>query len=132
MNKTIIIGNLTRDPEWRDINPELGCCTFTVAVNRRVKKGDHPEADYFRVTAWRKLGELCASYLEKGRKVMVEGTISAHAYKDNKGEARGTLELTAENVEFLSSRGQAASEPPAADDGGDGFTEVDDDELPFN
>lgn len=131
MNKFIIIGNLTRDPEWRDVTDELGCATFTVAVNRRVKRGEHPQADYVRVTAWRQLGELCASYLLKGRKVMVEGTVRAHAYTDQKGEARAALEMTAENVEFLSPKGQAEAAPPEAPPSEDDFTEVEDDELPF-
>lgn len=130
MNKTIIIGNLTRDPEYRNVgNDALPCCTFTVAVNKRVKGSDHPQADFFRVTAWRQLADLCAGYLAKGRKVCVEGRISAQAFVDNKGNLRSSLELTADSVEFLTPRGE---QPESTEmEGSDGFTEVDDDEIPF-
>ena len=131
MNKTIIIGNLTRDPEKRVLENDLTCSVFTVAVNRRARQGQPQQADYFRVTAWRGLGDLCQQYLAKGRKVAVEGTIRAHAYLGNDGTARASLELTAENVEFVSPRSQQG--------GGDGYdappeewTQTDDDELPFN
>lgn len=132
MNKTIIIGNLTRDPEYNEVgNDRIPRCTFTVAVNRRTKNADHPQADYFRVTAWRQLGELCASYLAKGRKVCIEGRISARAYIGNDGSPRANLELTADSVEFLTPRGEqsAANEPPQGE--ASGFTPIDDDdELP--
>lgn len=132
MNKAIIIGNLTRDPEYRNVgNEALPCCTFTVAVNKRVKNSDHPQADYFRVTAWRQLADLCASYLAKGRKVCVEGRIGAQAFVDNKGEMRCSLELTAESVEFLTPRGEQPESTEAAGADANGFTEVDDDEVPF-
>ena len=128
MNKLTIIGNLTRAPELRMTESGLNVCTFTVAVNRRVKKDAHPEADYIRVTAWRELGNTCAIYLDKGRKVCVVGTVRAAAYIDNQGTARATLELTAEDVEFLTPRAQAAS-PAGAD--AEGFTQVEDNDMPF-
>lgn len=133
MNKFGIIGNLTRNPETRDVNGKT-CCTFTVAVNRRVRAGSHPQADYVRVTAWEQLGERCDKYLAKGKKVYVEGTVCAHAYIDNTGEPRAALELSARDVEFLSPKGQTEqtgqTEGPQEAAPGD-FTEVDDDELPF-
>lgn len=122
MNKTIIIGNLTRDPELRKTQDGTHVCNFTVAVNRRTRAGGQPEADYFRVTAWRTLGENCAKYLAKGRKVCVTGPVSARAYTGNDGIVRATMELTADEVEFLSAR----RDQDAADD----FTPVDDDDLP--
>lgn len=128
MNKLTIIGNLTRAPELRVTDGGINVCTFTVAVNRRVKKDAHPEADYVRVTAWRELGNTCAKYLDKGRKVCVIGTVKAAAYIDNQGTARATLEMTAEDVEFLTPRAQAGS--PTATDAG--FTQVEDDDLPFD
>ena len=132
MNKTIIIGNLTRDPEYRNVGKDaLPCCTFTVAVNKRVKNSDHPQADYFRVTAWRQLADLCASYLAKGRKVCIEGRVGAQAYVDNKGEMRCSLELQAESVEFLTPKGEQPGSTDVPEDAAGGFTEVDDDELPF-
>ena len=152
MDKTMIIGNLTRDPELRTTNTGLNVCTFTVAVNQRPTKaqrdsGQQPPAKFYRVTAWRELGENCSKYLAKGRKVYCEGTISASAYIGQQdGQAHAGLELTADTVEFLSSRGDAgynsqstgnvsqahvaapASAPPEAPAG---FTQVEDDDLPF-
>lgn len=103
MNQCTIIGNLTHEPEMKKTQNDVPVCTFTVAVNRR-KRGENEqgEADFFRVTAWRKLGENCAQYLHKGKKVSVSGTISARAYTGKDGQAHASLELTAQDVEFLS------------------------------
>ena len=105
MNKLHIIGNLTRDPELRTTQSGVSVCTFTVAVNRRkTSSNDQPEADFFRVTAWRALGENCSKYLSKGRKVAVVGAVSVSTYQANDGTTRASLEVTADDVEFLSSR----------------------------
>lgn len=98
MNKTTIIGNLTRDPESRTTD-NSNVCSFLVAVNRHGKGGG---ADYFRVSAWGGLGESCQQYLAKGRKVCVVGRISASAYTGQDGSPRASLDLLAEDVEFLS------------------------------
>ena len=71
MNKLTIIGNLTRDPELRTTSAGVNVCDFTVAVNRRKTGDKQPETDFFRVSAWRQMGENCAKFLEKGRKVCV-------------------------------------------------------------
>lgn len=115
MNKLTIIGNLTRDPELRTVNGQNGpisVCDFTVAVNRRNGNGQN-DADFFRVTAWRGLGDNCKKYLAKGRKVCVVGPVSCRTYTGNDGVTRSSLEVTAEDVEFLSSRqdGQQAQSP---------------------
>lgn len=101
MNKLIIIGNLTRDPEYGTTPGGKAVCNFNVAVNKRTRS-DHPEADYFRVTAWEQLGDNCARYLAKGKKVCVVGQVSTRVYTGNDGEARASLEVTAQEVEFLS------------------------------
>ena len=103
MNKCIIIGNLTKDPELRTTGEGIRVCTFKVAVNKRTGK-DHPEADYFRVVVWRELGENCAQYLNKGKKVMVAGPVRVNAYEGNDGNHYAELEITASEVEFLSPR----------------------------
>lgn len=138
MNKLIIIGNLTRDPEERVTADGRVVINFTVAVNRYVKQGDHPQADFFRVSAWDMLGERCGKYLSKGKKVCVEGTVRAHAYTDERGQARASLEVSAREVHFLTPRGQQAdgetippNDNPPPEYGNDGFTEVDSDDLPF-
>ena len=103
MNKLTIIGNLTADPELRTIPSGVSVCTFTVAVNRRSGKDDR-QTDFFRVAAWRQLGETCSKYLSKGRKVCVIGEVSARAYEGKDGTLRASLEVTADEVEFLSPR----------------------------
>ena len=141
MNKVFIVGNLTRDPELRSTRDGISVCSFTVAVNHRVRNAEagQPEADFFRVTAWRQLGENCAKYLAKGRKVSVTGSVSASAYTAQDGTARASLEVTADDVEFLTPRGEVGDAPapaprmqaaPAAPQS-NGFEQVDDDELPF-
>lgn len=142
MNKLTIIGNLTRDPELRTVRDGISVCSFTVAVNRRNRSNNatnQPEADFFRVTVWRQLGELCAKYLSKGRKVCVVGSVSVSTYQGNDGTTRASLEVTADDVEFLSSRnddgamsyGAAPSVPVAPTAQNNGFTAVETDELPF-
>ena len=101
MNKLTIIGNLTRDPELRTTQDGISVCGFSVAVNRKKKD----EVDYFRVTAWRQLGENCAKYLAKGRKVCVVGPVTVKTYESN-GETKASMEVTADDVEFLSARGE--------------------------
>ena len=143
MNKLTIIGNLTRDPELRTTSTGLNVCSFTVAVNRRRSaNSNQPEADFFRVSAWRALGENCAKFLQKGRKVAVVGAVSLHMYTGSDGQTRASLEVNADDVEFLSSRSDAeaaaggytapAAEAPAAEpQAAPGFTAVETDELPF-
>ena len=103
MNKLMIIGNLTRDPERRTLQDGTPVCVFTVAVNRRrARNGEKEQVDFFRVAAWRELGENCAKYLTKGRKVCVTGPVSANAYTGQDGQARASLEVNAQEVEFIS------------------------------
>lgn len=143
MNKLTIIGNLTRDPETRTVSSGNTVCSFTVAVNRRrsSQNSNQPEADFFRVSAWDKLGEICQRFLAKGRKVAVVGPVSVSSYEAKDGSGtRFTLEVRAEDVEFLSSRqdeqamASSTAAPAAAGNASQkdaGFTEVDDEDLPF-
>lgn len=142
MNKIVIIGNLTRDPELHTTQSGVSVCSFTVAVNRRQRNTEsQPEADFFRVNVWRELGESCHKYLAKGRKVAVVGPVSVNTYQGNDGQTRAQMEITANEVEFLSPRGEANSAPaqapatynapPAPQASNGGFVQVDDDELPF-
>lgn len=134
MNKLTIIGNLTRDPELKTVGENTSVCTFTVAVNRRTQtKSDQPEADFFRVTAWRQLGENCQKYLAKGRKACVIGPVSVHTYEGKDGQMRALLEVTAQDVEFLSPVGTRSDAPQenAQENTQADFTPVDDSDLPF-
>ena len=87
MQQLMIIGNLTKDPELRTTATGLSVCSFTVAVNRRQtqqQRQNHqqPEADYFRVSAWRERGEVCAKYLSKGKKVWHKGSLHKMIFSD--------------------------------------------------
>lgn len=144
MNKIFIVGNLTRDPELRSTRDGISVCSFTVAVNRRVRNAQagQPDADFFRVTAWRELGTNCNLYLAKGRKVAVVGTVSVSTYTGNDGKTRASLDITAQDVEFLTPKGDNAEEQynnaersaiqhDSMNQTGGGFVQVDDEELPF-
>ena len=133
MNSLHIIGRLTKDPELRTTATGLSVCSFTVAVNRKKSKDGQQEADYFNVTAWRERGETCAKYLSKGKKVSVVGPVSVRTWESN-GKHGASLEVTADEVEFLSPRseGQPAQPEPQVDQQ-TGFQQVqmDESELPF-
>ena len=101
MNKLIIIGNLTKDPELRSTQSGVQVCSFTVAVNRKATKDGTPEADFFRVTAWRQLAEICGKYLVKGNKVCVIGPVSCEQYAGKDGKAYANMIVTADEVQFL-------------------------------
>ena len=143
MNKVILIGNRTRDPETRTTSQGTTLCSFGLAVNRRRKSEGQPDVDFFNVTAWRQLGDLCARYLSKGRKVCVVGQIQIRTYDAQDGTKRTAVDIVADDIEFLSSAQQggdyaphaAAPAAPAAPSGfspaESGFTQVDEDELPF-
>ena len=130
MNRAFIIGNLTADPELRTTTTGKNVCSFTVAVNRRNRE----EADFFRVTAWDALGENCKKFLSKGRKVAVTGSVSVRAYSAKNGDPAASLELNAQEVEFLTPRSETpdnAVKNDAKKDEQSGFTITETDDLPF-
>ena len=150
MNKVYLIGNLTRDPEMRSTSAGIPVCNFSIAVNRRFKNAQtgQQETDFFNIVAWRQLAELCSRYLAKGRKVAVAGSIQMRSYEAQDGTKRTAVDIVADDVEFLSSPNagsapsgdyHAAAAPapaprtqaPAYAPADSGFTQVDDDELPF-
>ena len=151
MNKVVLIGNLVRDPEVRATQSGISVCNFTVAVNRRFKKENgEQETDFLNVIAWRQLAELCGTYLAKGRKVAVTGSIQTRQYEAKDGSKRTAWDIVADEVEFLTPQNQQSSTPSApgayttaaSKDSGatyapqphndfGGFTQVDDEELPF-
>ena len=134
MNKIILIGNLTKDPELRTTQAGDAVCTFTIAVNRRKNaQAGQPEADFFRVNVWRQQGENCARYLSKGKKVYVSGPVQCRTYTGQDGQTRASIEVTANEVEFLSPAGNAQQNAPQAPktDAQSGFVQVENDEIPF-
>ena len=131
MQKIILIGNLTRDPETRATQSGVTVCTFTIAVNRRFAQNGEKQTDFFRINAWRQLGETCARYLSKGRKVAVVGELQPRTYEGNDGTTRMSLDVVADEVEFLTPKGaQEDARPDAARDFA-GFDEIKADDIPF-
>lgn len=130
MNKLHIIGNLVRDPESRVVSGDIHVTQFTVAVNDRRNK---EKTDFFRVTAWRGLGDNCQKWLVKGRKVAVTGSVSLNTYTKADGTNGASMEVTAEDVEFLSPVGERAEEAPKEEkkEQKGSWIEVTDEELPF-
>lgn len=136
MNKILLIGNLTRDPELRATAGGVTVCTFIVAVGRRHGGPDGERAtDFFRVNAWRQLGEACGQHLKKGRKVAVTGALYPRSYVDRSGDTRFSLDVLADEVEFLTPKGRQEGAPQdgaaAGTPDADGFTELTADDIPF-
>lgn len=126
-----IIGNCVKDPELRSTPSGKNVCSFTVAVNRRKKTEGQPDADFFRVSAWDQLGEVCQKYITKGKKVCVIGSVGIHTYTNQKGETVANLEVLAREVEFLSPRQEEAPAQPVQRDEQTQMEMVQTDDLPF-
>ena len=142
MNKVILIGNLTKDPEAFTTQSGVPRSTFTIAVQRRFANAQGVrEADFIPVVAWRQNADFCNRYLSKGRKVAVEGSMQVRTYDAQDGSKRYVTEVIADSVEALGSRDDGAARPhdngptpppaPPAGPASNDFTQVDDEELPF-
>lgn len=138
MNKVILIGNLTKDPELTTTNNGISLCKFTIAVPRRFAGIDgEREADFLPVIVWRGQADNCYKYLKKGSKAAVCGSIQTRSYDGSDGTRRYITEIVADEVEFLSSRqadgegDEPAKEKPAKKDVVNKFEPIDDDNLPF-
>ena len=147
MNKVILMGRLTRDPDVRysQAAEPMAIGKFSIAVDRRARRnagGDEPTADFFNVTAFGKLGEFVEKYLKQGTKVVVSGRIQNDNYTNKNGEKVYSVQIIAEEIEFAESKGsQNASEgggsssgnsaPSGADDGFMNVPDEIDEDLPF-
>ena len=141
MNKVILIGRFTRDPEIRYTQSGTCSATFSIAVDRKYKQEGQPDADFPRVIAWGKTAEFIEKYFRQGMKIVIEGRIQTGKYTNKEGQTVYTTDVVAESVEFaeskssgLSSGGKQSSSKPKVDDDGwmdipDGFES--DDGLPF-
>lgn len=113
MNKVILIGRLTRDPELRQTPTGVSNCQFSIAVNRNFKNRDGvTEADFFNVIVWNKPAENIARYCSKGTQVCVEGRLQTRNYDGQDGTKRYVTEVIASNVEFLSPKGAISNSLP--------------------
>ena len=149
MNKVILVGRLTRDPEVRyssNVENAMAIARYTLAVDRRGKKenSDQPTADFISIVAFGRDGEFAEKYLRKGTRILVEGRIQTGSYTNKEGQKVYTTDVVVERHEFVESKNSGSSQPTIADmapstapagDAGDGFMNIPDgidEELPFN
>ena len=135
MNKVYLIGNLTRDPEISTTTGGISVCRMSIAVGRRFTNAEGGrETDFFNVTAWRGTADNCAKFLKKGNKIAVSGSIQTRNYERPDGTKGFSVDIVADEVEFLSSKNDGSAEGgmsvgstgPVSD-----LQPVDDDNLPF-
>ena len=110
MNKVVLIGRLTRDPELRYTGSNTAVATFSLAVNRNFtnQQGER-EADFINIVVWRKQAENVKNYLSQGSQVAIEGRIQTRSYDDQNGQKRYVTEVVADNVEFLGSKNSSSN-----------------------
>lgn len=109
MNKVVLIGRLTKDPDLRYTQSGMAVCQFTLAVNKNLSKDkkeeleaqNKPTADFPRIIIWGKMGENASRYLKKGSQCAVEGAIQTGSYEDNNGNRVYTTDIVAQHIEFL-------------------------------
>ena len=143
LNKALLIGNLTRDPELRYIPSGSAVASFTLAMNRvfKMQTGEKKEeVSFVRVVVWGRMAEICAEYLKKGRAVFVEGRLQSRSWDGADGQKRNTLEVIAVNVQFLGSaqgtgsgtagKGRDISETGGTGGGKEEMPEIQLDEVP--
>ncbi len=132
MNKVILVGNLTRDPELATTNSGISYCRFSLAVPKRFTTGGDREAEFINIVVWRGQAENCAKYLKKGSKAAIVGNIQTRSYDAQDGSKRYVTEVVAEEVEFIGSRngGDSVDSHKANEEVSD-LQPIDDDTLPF-
>ncbi len=137
MNKAILIGRLTRDPEVRYTDGGTSIARFTLAVDRRFKRDGEQQADFIGCVAFGKQAEFVERYFKQGMKMVLAGRIQTGSYTNKDGQKVYTTDIVAEDIEFADSKssggGQHGMEPSLAD-ANDGFMDIGgiDEELPFN
>ncbi|HAO22962.1 MAG: hypothetical protein BWK80_38700 [Desulfobacteraceae bacterium IS3] len=132
--KAVLIGHLGRDPEVRYTPDGLAVANFSLAASEKVKiKGEFQEkTEWFKITAFGKLGEICGQYLSKGRQVYVEGRLQSSEYTDKEGNKRFSLEVVANTIQMLDSKGQAQDASSASRQPARPATRPDDDDAAPN
>ena len=134
MNKVILIGNLTRDPELTETPTGVSVCKFAIAVSRDYASSDGTrETDFFNITVWRGRAENCGKFLKKGNKVAVIGSLQTRSYEDKDGIKRNVIDVVANEVEFLTPKNAQGDgeELPVSKREHPQLEEIDDNSLPF-
>ena len=132
MNKVILVGNLTKNPELMTTNSGINFCRFTLAVQRKFanEEGER-EADFINIITWRGQADNCHKYLKKGNKVAVVGSIQNRSYDAQDGSKRYATDIVAEEVEFLITKHEQRDNEIEKEVKAQGFNPIDDDNLPF-
>ncbi len=133
MNKVILVGNLTRDPELTETSGGVAVCRFAIAVSRDYANADGTrETDFFNITVWRGRAENCGKYLKKGNKVAIVGSLQNRSYEDKDGIKRNVTDVVANEVEFLTPKGNGGEEEMVtAEKKRPQLEAIDDNQLPF-
>jgi single-strand DNA-binding protein len=134
LNKIILMGRLTADPEMKFTTTNIPVCRFSIAVNRAYsKEGEEKQADFFKVVAWRKTGEIANQYFRKGSPILLEGTLQNNNYEDNQGVRHYSMEVIAEKIYFVGGKKQeqAGQIAPIAEQTAPMVPPEEDDDLPF-
>ena len=125
MNKAILMGRLTRDPEMRTTQSQLPVASFTIAVDRRFKNANgEKQADFIPIVAWRQQAEFVSKYFHKGSRIVVVGSVQTRNWEDNEGNKRYATEVIADEIYFGDSKSGASNTEPAQ-------TTTDNSDLPF-
>lgn len=132
MNKAILMGRLTQDPELRTTPNGISVTTFSLAVNRRfAKAGEQPQADFINIVCWRSTAEFVAKYFKKGQQMALVGSIQTRKWQDKDGNNRYATEVVADEVYFADSKKDSSGGATKTDATEDFEEAQDDDELPF-
>jgi single-strand DNA-binding protein len=135
LNRVVLIGRLTKDPELRYTPNGVAVTNFTLAIDRKFKNAQgERETDFIPCVMFKQLAELCANYLAKGKLASVDGRIQIRTYNDKDGQKRWITEIVAEDVHFLSPKdgGSVSTESPSSGGKGSFGHEVNlDDDIPF-
>lgn len=120
INRVVLVGRLTRDPELRTTSTGKSVCDFSIAVSKKIKPQDgSPDADFFRVSAWGQTADYVSTYLSKGRLVGVDGRLQSRKFQANDGQNREVVEIVADNVQGLDRpKDDAGGGAPVAAGGG--------------
>ncbi|MBW9154252.1 single-stranded DNA-binding protein [Clostridium estertheticum] len=132
MNKVVIVGRLTKDPELKFAQGTgTAVATFTVAVNRRFKREGQPDADFIPVVVFGKQAEATANYMAKGKLLSVSGNIQTRNYEAKDGTRRYVTEVIADEVDFLEWSSKPGNKNTETKDTTDDLTPIDEEEIPF-
>ena len=129
MNKVVLLGRLTKDPELRHTATGTEVCSFTLAVDRRYKQEGSQQADFINIVAWKKTAEFCGKYFAKGLKVAVSGRLQSRTWNDDQGKKHYVTEVISNEVGFAD--GKKDSSNSGSNDFIGGEVEHSDDDLPF-